>query len=145
MNIQFKIDISAQSESVFAAVTTKQGYQGWWTNTCDIDSAIGGYSSIRFEKENLTEEMCFTTIESIPNNKFVWLCTANNVFPSWVTTTITFAISPTRHGCELVFKQSSEDPKWNKHEDYEPSKSGWDFFMDSLKEYCETGSGQPWG
>jgi uncharacterized protein YndB with AHSA1/START domain len=144
MDIRFEISIAADPAVVFEAVTTRKGYQGWWTSTCDIDPALNGESSIRFEKEEGTEEMRFVTQEYLPDRKFVWRCIANNVFASWVGAVFVFEIEKNKGGSRLIFTQSSDRKNWNKHADYRPSVDGWAFFMDSLRRYCETGEGEPW-
>jgi uncharacterized protein YndB with AHSA1/START domain len=144
MDISFEVNIAAVPEKVFEAVTTKQGYQGWWTETCDINSGLNQESSIRFEKEDKTEEMCFKVLENILNKKLTWLCISNNVFPSWVGTMITFDIETAKNGTIMIFTQKSTNRNWHKHTDYQPSANGWEFFMNSLKNYCETGEGQQW-
>jgi uncharacterized protein YndB with AHSA1/START domain len=145
MSISFKTIIEADPAIIFRSVSTREGYQGWWSRTCDVDCALNRESSIRFEKPDLTEEMRFRTIEVKENEKLVWLCTANNVFPSWVNTELIFEIGRNGDGCQLVFTQNSPDKGWKRDPDYQPSLQGWKFFMDSLKSYCETGEGDPWG
>ena len=144
MSIKFKRNIKARPDVVFKAITTKKGYQGWWTRTCEIDCAVHHDSFIWFEKKDITEEMIFKTLEVSFNEKLLWFCFANNVFPSWVGTKLEFIITTNDSGTELNFIQTSEDDYWHKNKDYANSNSGWGYFMDSLKSYCETGEGQPW-
>ena len=63
MAIKFEFEISATPETIFNAVATKKGHQGWWAAVCDVDCELNHLSSIRFIKEHITEEMCFKTIE----------------------------------------------------------------------------------
>lgn len=145
MSILFQLNINADVTTLFNAVTTKKGYQGWWAVVCDIDCKLNKLSSIRFKKENLIEEMIFKTLEIEKNKKLVWQCTFNNVFETWVGTILTFEISRKRGGSLLKFSQTSPDKNWEKHSDFPGSLAGWKFFMGSLKNYCETGTGEPWG
>jgi uncharacterized protein YndB with AHSA1/START domain len=145
MSIKFEFEINAEPETVFNAVTTKKGYQGWWAAVCDIDCKQNHLSSIRFVKEHTTENMIFKTIEVKNKEKLVWLCTSNNVFESMINNTLTFVITKSGKGSILTFTQNSSDPKWEKHPEHQQIIAGWDFFMDSLKQYCETGKGEPWG
>ena len=101
MAIKYEIKINADAETIFKAITTKKGYQGWWAVVCDVDCKINHSSSIRFEKKDITEEMVFKTRE---NEKLVWLCTANNVFPSWVGTTLTFEIKEKGKCNQFIFE-----------------------------------------
>lgn len=48
-------------------------------------------------------------------------------------------------GSSLTFTQNSSDPKWKKHPEYQNIVDGWSFFIDNLKNYCETGQGALWG
>ena len=145
MAIKFEFEINAKPETVFNAVTTKKGYQGWWAAVCDVDCKLNHLSSIKFLKEHITEEMCFKTIEVKKNEKLVWLCTSNNVFESMVNNELTFEIKQNGKESILTFTQNSSDSKWKKHPEHQNIVDGWNFFMDSLKNYCETGEGDPWG
>jgi uncharacterized protein YndB with AHSA1/START domain len=145
MAIKFELVISAPAKKIFNAITTQKGYQGWWAKVCDVDCRPDGVSSIRFEKEKVVEEMVFKVIELIPNEKLVWLCTSNNVFESWVNSTIVFEIAHKGQNSLVRFIQTSPIAFWEKHPDYSGSVAGWEFFMESLKAYCETGKGSPWG
>jgi len=145
MEIKFQERIKVDEQTIFKAVTTKKGYQGWWAVVCDINCKLNQLSSVRFEKEDITEEMIFKTIEVIKNQKLVWLCISNNVFKTWEGTTLTFDIEKNGTACVLTFTQISSNINWKKHSDYPGTIAGWDVFIDSLKKYCETGIGNPWG
>ena len=145
MAIKFELIINASSDKVFKAVTTKKGYQGWWAKVCDVDCKMKGISSIRFEKDDITEEMIFKATEVEPNKKLVWLCTSNNVFETWVGSTIIFDMEPQGKNTLLKFTHTNPDKNWKKHPDYSGSLAGWEFFIESLKDYCENGKGSPWG
>ena len=145
MSIKLELKINATPQTIFKAITTKKGYQGWWAVVCEVHCKLNQQSSIRFEKENLTEEMIFKTIEVKENEKLVWLCVANNVFPSWIGSTLTFEIKVSRNKNNFTFTQTSADKNLKKHADYNGSLAGWKFFFDSLKSFCETGKGEPWG
>ena len=144
MSIELNRDINADKKIIFEAITTKKGYQGWWAAVCDVNCKLNQTSSIRFEKENVTEEMIFKAIEVRENEKLVWICLANNVFPSWVNTTLSFEIKGNGNKNHFIFIQASIDENWEKHADFNDSLAGWNFFFDSLKRYCETGKGNPW-
>jgi uncharacterized protein YndB with AHSA1/START domain len=145
MDIVIKFTVEATPEKVFKAVTTKKGYQGWWAAVCDVNCRPNGSSSIRFEKSDIIEEMCFRTVEVRKNEKLVWHCYKNNVFESMIDTLLSFEIKELSNGSQIQFRLQSKDKNWEDHPEYEDIKQGWLFFMDSLKEYCEVGVGQPWG
>jgi uncharacterized protein YndB with AHSA1/START domain len=144
MTFKFEFTIDTSPSIVFKAITTKRGYQGWWTKVCDVDCKLNGTSSIRFEKEDIIEEMIFQTIEIKPNRRLVWLCTSNNVFESWINTTLHFEIHPKGKRTLFAFTQIGTDKNWKKHPDFSATQAGWEMFMGSLKSYCESGEGHPW-
>lgn len=145
MSIKFSLSINAGTHEIFKAVTSKKGYQGWWAKVCDVDCKLNGISSIRFEKSHITEEMQFKTIEVENDRKLVWQCIANNVFSSWIGSVITYDIRQRKGKNQLLFTQTSSVIDLKSHKDYEQSVAGWNFFLESLKSYCETGKGDPWG
>jgi hypothetical protein len=89
--------------------------------------------------------MVFETSELKKNEKLVWRCLENNVFSSWIGTTLYFEILSTEKQTMLNFVQQSDDPDWKNHADYQFSKGGWCHFLTSVKDYCQTGEGQPLG
>ncbi len=143
--MKFSLNIAAPAEHVYAAITTTNGYKGWWAKLCNIDCSIGGVSLVQFIKPDIAEEMVFKTIDAIPGKKLKWLCIANNVFETWVGTTLLFEIEENAPFVTLTFVHESTNGAWAQSPEYDDTKTGWDFFMQSLKEYCETGVGNAWG
>jgi hypothetical protein len=47
--------------------------------------------------------------------------------------------------CRFSFTHNGFDEKWEGSPPYVMTKEGWEHFMQSLKNYCESGKGQPWG
>ena len=39
-NFHFEVRIAKLPADVYAALTTKQGIQGWWTPDCDVPSQV---------------------------------------------------------------------------------------------------------
>jgi len=143
--IQFTINkkIKASSSEIFLAITTTSGYQGWWAAECDIDCTIGRTSAVFFRKPHILEEMRFVTMDVAENKRVVLTCTANNVFESMIGGVLTFEIASNNAGSELSFCQTLCGEM--SRVELDSVKSGWAFFLNSLKKYCETGAGLPWG
>jgi len=118
---------------------------GWWTASTLMDCNVGSISQVMFENDELTEVMEFRTEKNIQNESIVWRCIKNNVFPSWIDALFTFEIMQDGKHSRLVFVQNSDDLIYSpRHPDYEGTLAGWEHFMESLKQYCETGAGYPW-
>ena len=143
--IRLHLIIDAAPDIVFKAVTTTEGYQGWWAKTCDINCNPNETSSIRFLKGAHTEEMIFRTVEIKNNEKLTWECVSNNVFSTWIGSLLYFSVAQKGKQTSFTFTQRAVDGQWKESEEYQPSLEGWEFFMQSLKRFCETGHGDAWG
>ena len=42
--------LSASPATVYQALTTQQGLRGWWTQTCEVSSTVGGRATFRFNR-----------------------------------------------------------------------------------------------
>lgn len=143
MEIAHTIKFQVSAESVFKAVSTQNGVNGWWAKEGMVAEEVGKPSKLIFNKQGRLVEMGFETTALEENALVEWLCT-ENANPAWHGTKITYRISVSNEGCTLNFCHSNFDPKWNSHETFEMTKGGWQHFMNSLKKYCETGIGEPW-
>jgi len=142
--LTIRLTIATPPKTIFEAITTRSGYAGWWTSDCDIDCRPGSDSFIRFAKDDKIEEMVFRTLVIRTDEYLEWHCVHNNVFESWIGSTLFFELTEIPGGSSLSFRQASAIPRWSRHPEYESGKSGWEFFLASLKRYCETGKGSPW-
>ena len=72
-----------------------------------------------------------------------WGVTDSNMVESkdWNGTKIIFKLNKTENGIELTF--SHVDWK-SETECYKKCTGGWQFYLNSLKSYLETGQGQPY-
>ena len=143
MDIQHKFRINTTSLRLYEAITTPQGIHRWWAKDADVKEQVGEVSVMRFAKEAGTVEMHFRIDELTPGRKVVWTC-VKNPNPAWLGTVISFRIENVNNQVELTFIHGNWDAKWNGQLPYEQTKEGWQHFMKSIREYCETGIGQPW-
>ena len=144
MDIKNQLQINASPQKVYEAITTQQGFEGWWSQVCHISSSVGELSFMKFVKEGRIVGMYFRIDELQKDKKVIWSCVQNGN-PCWVNTKLTFEIEKTNDGCLLTFIHHNFDEKWKGTPLYTMTVDGWNFFMNSLKSYCETGKGQPWG
>ena len=143
MDITHNLKINASPETIYKAVATEQGIQGWWCKDSEIGEEEGEKSLLKFNKQGNIVPMGFQTIQLSPNKKVVWEC-IENPNPAWLGTKIITEISSQENGAEVVFSHSGFDKKWEGQEPFEMTKEGWQHFMKSLVSYCETGEGQAW-
>ena len=60
--------------------------------------------------------------------------------PHWAATSVTWQLTPVENGTTLVF---THDGFAQVDAAYEQTRRNWEYFLDSLKSYLETGKGTP--
>jgi uncharacterized protein YndB with AHSA1/START domain len=136
-NILHRITIETTPDKFYLALTTQQGLSAWWTNTVTHGDAIGSTNTFLFGPEGDHKvDMLINTLET--DKKVVWQCTSG----PWINTgTFTFLISADERGTVLHFSHQG----WIESDDFfQHCNSKWGYFLAvSLKQYLETGLGQP--
>lgn len=143
MDIKHNLNLNASAETIYKAVSTQQGINGWWSKDCSVGETEGGDSLLKFDKQGTIVEMGFKTESLVPNKTVIWECTQNGN-PAWLGTKIKTQITELENGCEVVFSHANFDEKWKGQDPFEMTKQGWEHFVNSLRTYCEDGQGQPW-
>jgi uncharacterized protein YndB with AHSA1/START domain len=136
--------LGAPPAAVYQALTTPQGLRGWWTQTCDIATTVGGQSTFHFNQTRKVMQ-----IERLqPDSEVRWLCVQAHIDASrlqhkdeWVGTHIVFKLSPQDGGStRLDFEHIGLNPAL---ECFDICRDGWDQFLGSLQSLVETGRGKP--
>lgn len=143
MSISHKLKINAKPSTIFNALKTEEGIKGWWCNRTKAEDSVGGVIEMEFDKEGTIVPMHMKVEQLNENQKVVWSC-FHNGNPAWINTNLTFEINEVDGGSQLVFNHDNWEQKWIDSEPYKMTEGGWGHFINSLKEYCETGAGQPW-
>ncbi len=143
MDITHNLEINASAETVYKAVATQSGINGWWSKDCAVGEREGESSHLKFDKQGTIVEMGFKTLTLQPNEKVIWECTENGN-PAWIGTKIITEISSDGDKSNVVFSHAEFDEKLAGQEAFEMTRRGWDHFVGSLRSYCENGEGQPW-
>ena len=72
----------------------------------------------------------------------IWDVTACAFLPDWVGTRPVFTLSEAPDGgCDVRFLHEGLSPRL---ECYEACRTGWDQYLPSLRDYIETGTGNPY-
>jgi len=141
----YETQIAKSPADVYAALTTKQGIQGWWTPDCDVPSQVGDLLKVRFGEMFHTYE-----IKSLlPYEEVTWNCVEHfhnmpglTKFDEWVGTRLSFRLLALEEGTQLLFEHEGLTEQL---ECYPHCSERWPFFLGvSLKEYVETGTGKPY-
>lgn len=137
--------LEAPSAKVYAALTTSEGLQGWWTETCEIGTIEGGQSTFRFDDTWKTMQ-----IEKLaPTTEVRWRCVDSsidledgNTSSEWIGTEFIFRLkSLSDQTTALRFQHVGLLPGLDCYSD---CLRGWTRFLGSLRQYVETGTGAPY-
>lgn len=141
-----KLIIETSPEKIYQAISTEKGLTSWWTQHVELYPHIGGIATFHFGKDSYA---VMKIAKLLPNKEVVWKCVEQNflrkdtdIVDEWVGTTIRFIITDTKDDhVDLFFAHEGLMPSLACYKDCE---SGWDYFLDSLKAYLETGTGTPY-
>lgn len=143
MSLEHNFKINASADKVYDAVATDHGIKGWWCKDSEVAESENGPITLNFVKDGNPVAMKFKVDELSPNKKVKWTCTDNGN-PAWVGTTLEFDIKEGNGETEFHFDHAHWDAQWEGTPPKTNTSEGWDYFMNSLKDYCEKGSGGPW-
>ncbi len=133
--------IQAPPRTVYEAVTTVSGLEGWWSN--DTFSK-NGEITVRFGEIFQTLKLR----DLAPDKNVVWEFTEHYLplegttqTDDWVGTSASFDIQPNSDGSSsLVFTHVGLTPQLDC---YDECFAGWNLYLESLKQYIEHGTGTP--
>jgi uncharacterized protein YndB with AHSA1/START domain len=134
-----EVRIDSATSKVYQALSTKEGFRGWWTGDCDVDARQGGEAEFRFNQGQVAMRFRFDRLD--PEKAVRMTCVGNTNNEEWQGTTLSFDLEPQGGGAtEVRFRHDG----WTRKSDcYNQCVGGWDHFMKSLKSYVETGTGAP--
>jgi len=140
VDIVHRIGIKATPTKVFAALSTIDGLAGWWTDDTVGDARLGGKIAFRFwsVSKALVGMMVMQVEAETPPTEIRWLCTEGP--DDWVGTSITFQLSEQDGQTIVLFGHRN----WQvASEAMAHCSMKWAVFLLSLRQYVETGIGQP--
>lgn len=140
MHIAHRVGIKAPADKVYAALTTLEGLAGWWTRDTTGRAQPGGAIDFRFRTAGGDEIGGFgmEVLEQQPERRVRWR--VKDGPPEWVGTEIDFELGQ-EDGFTIVrfgHRQWREDSEFMAH-----CSTKWATFLLSLRDWVETGRGQP--
>jgi hypothetical protein len=145
-NYKRSLSVSADADVVFAALTS--GIENWWTKPdqpiqCEGDRATftfppgqsyWTFEAVKLKPSSYVELRCVDALHIVEGQ-------SSETEREWLGSYLRWAISPEGGGTKIEFEHSGLYPELLC---YEICEAGWDmFFMESLKEYLNTGQGKP--
>jgi uncharacterized protein YndB with AHSA1/START domain len=140
MDIVHRVGIKAPASKVYAALTTIDGLAGWWTRDTTGSAKAGGHVAFRFRTDAGDEIGGFgmDVLDLSPDRKVHWA--VKDGPPEWIGTDIEFALS--QQDGQTIVMFSHRD--WREFSEFMAHCSTkWATFLLSLRDFVETGKGQP--
>ena len=133
-----ELTIATAPASVWSALTQPDEIGHWWTNDLNATPEVGSLAEFRFgEWGDVVLRFEVTALEQ--DKKVHWMYRFGSV-AQWAGTSVTWRLEPVGDGTRVVF---SHEGFVKKDEVYERTRGNWNYFLDSLKSYLETGKGTP--
>ncbi len=130
------VEITVPRSKVFDAITTQEGLSNWWTTKVTVEEGVGGLIDFRF-LEGFNPDMKVSRLE--PERAVHWLCVGGH--DNWLDNTFSFELNDRGDNTLLMFTQIYA--RELSDEVYGTYNYNWGYYLDSLREYCETGMGKP--
>jgi len=128
--------IAATPESVFNALTQQDEIVRWWADEARVKPEVGSLGEFRFRPP--AGVLQFEVAELNTGEKVRWISRQGP--PQWAGTSVTWQLTPVQNGTHVVF---THDGFAHVDAVYEQTRRNWQYFLNSLKSYLETGKGTP--
>lgn len=139
-NIIHRIGVKSSPEKVYKALSTIGGVAHWWTEEAEGDENIGGKIQFTFRTDtgDIKGQMTMEVQQLEPQKNVRWRCVDGP--PEWIGTDITFDLSVQNGQTIIIFGHRN----WKEEIEFMAHCSmKWAVFLLSLRNYVETGKGEP--
>jgi uncharacterized protein YndB with AHSA1/START domain len=128
--------INAPRQQVFDAIATINGLKNWWTTQVSGSAEPGGTLQFNFG-DFVGPQMKIT--ELVPNEKIVWEGVSDE---HWHGNIFSFALDENDGKTRVRFSHDG----WEAQDDfYAACCFSWSRYLESLRQYCQTGKGEAFG
>ena len=135
--IHHVVELATEPSSVYRAIVSAAGLSGWWSTAVSASSEQpGGLIHFTFAGDfNPVMEIA----DAQPAARIVWRCVGGH--EPWANNTFRFELVEHDAGTRLRFWQ---DYAIELDDDaYGTYNFNWGYYLESLRVFCETGSGKP--
>jgi uncharacterized protein YndB with AHSA1/START domain len=135
-SIKHLFHINAKRSDVFKAISTIEGLSGWWTT--QTSGKPGKGEIIQFRFGDVGPDMKVTEVK--PDEGVKWECVASP--HGWVGHTLSITLDENEGKTRVRFSHNG----WNEEDDfYAICSFTWGRYMESLRQFCQTGKGESFG
>lgn len=135
--IKHYLIIKADIKTVYIALTKPDALSGWWAPKTYAETKVSSIIDLIFT-DQYHDKMKILNL--MKNKKVEWECIQGD--PEWLGTHLIFELEEKNNSTILKFTHS----KWKKETDFWANCNyHWGYYLRSLKLFCETGKGTPFG
>ena len=131
--------VDATPDKTYEALTTLDGLSGWWTERTTGETDLGGVIDFRFDRDG--NELGFFDMkvaELKPGERVLWEVVDGP--PEWVGTKVHWDLQQDGDYTVVRFKHEG----WREPVEFmHHCSTKWAVFLMSLKQFVETGKGEP--
>lgn len=132
--------MNAKPEMVYAALTTPIGLNSWFAKEGAVATRVGDTHEFIYLVEGAKRSLKLLIEELELNKKVKWRYTEHKI-SVWINSTVTFSIG--EEGT-LSFLHEEIDERFKDDPELEKLSSTWNYILNNLKQFCETGEAHPW-
>jgi hypothetical protein len=129
-------DVNSTLDTVNNSLSTIKGLSGWWTKDVSGSAALGDTIDFKF---GAVFNPLMKVLQS-GKNKIQWECIGGE--KAWAGDKFSFIMEETKSMIKVTFTQEYSNEI--NDEQYGRFNFNWGYYMNSLKQYCETGKGAPY-
>jgi uncharacterized protein YndB with AHSA1/START domain len=133
-DILHSLKIKASPVQIYQAIATTEGIRNWWTRDAVLGSSPGDAGEFGFYGRRFIAQVTIEQLE--PPQRTKWKVTN----AAWDGDTIAFEIEPEGAGARLSFFHRGFREADRR---YASATTRWGCYLLSLKNYLETGQGNP--
>ena len=134
-----QVHISVPPERVFDALTTASEFAPWWAPAAGL-AAEGGELRVTFA--GFEDPLVLRVKQAARPSVVSWDVDDGGPLPEWLGTTVTFTLSESgTGGCDVRFRHHGLTPQLKC---YDVCRASWDQYLPSLRDYIESGTGNPY-
>lgn len=134
--VKHRVGINSSIEEIFSAITTDQGFAGWWASSAQSKLEIGGRLDLTFQ--GLT--MLKFKYKDIQEHKNVEIECVEGP-GAWMGSVILFQLEQVE---DQVFVSLTHNNDAASEDDFLYFSTKWPCYLLSLRDFIETGKGKPY-
>lgn len=136
-DIVHSLEIASDPKKVYAAITEADQVAKWWTENNSSRPEVGSEIEFVFDAGRTVFKM---RVDEAEHGKRVVWAALDSPVPGWPGTTVTWDLMPKEAGTVLMIGHRG----WPSIEGPFPNINfSWALYLQSLKDYLETGTGSP--